>query len=490
MSPGALAAEPSGPWCSGTYADDFAALTARARDFDEHPDAAFSYCTRSRAEYECLSYKSDGAIRHERRSVLAHGTAFAYKRLNGDTLLVTNDHVASWPAVTDAQHPVDGVPAGCKRVSESLTLVDDEQDSYPRDDVPATTLVTDPQLDVAILKAHGELHVLPWKIGHSAALKERNMVEVRGFPLGAFRATSVGKVISAHDHDDQGDWNHDDFVIDALLSAGNSGSPVLAISCATGEYELVGVYHAGYVGGSALNVVIGIDQVRDLMTTLKRAPMTADSSGVPLDGAARGRLAMALGPLHEAFFPFGGQTATVTERADRALVFTLYGKDFPFDARPTLALEDLEVHDAASFGAVGRVWFGTARGLKVPPTGALDTDAQAMLEKLILALRTDAAAHLAFRAAADADSASRQVSDKERKAGRALQRTAAARTDLVQAVVDLAERLGPSTGDRGETLAGVFAEPPSAGAPRPSEVAAAGSSVLEQTRPMKPPGRP
>ena len=35
---------------------------------------------------------------------------------------------------------------------------------------------------------------------------------------------------SEHDHDDYGEWDHDDFVVDALLSAGNSGSPVLAVS--------------------------------------------------------------------------------------------------------------------------------------------------------------------------------------------------------------------------------------------------------------------
>ena len=46
---------------------------------------------------------------------------------------------------------------------------------------------------------------------------------------------------------------------------------MLAVSRVTGEYELVGIFHAGYSQGSALNVVIAIDQVRDLMTTLKRS---------------------------------------------------------------------------------------------------------------------------------------------------------------------------------------------------------------------------
>ena len=120
--------------------------------------------------------------------------------------------------------------------------------------------------------------MLPWKIGRSAALRERNVVEVRGFPLGAFQATNVGKVVSAFDHDSYHEWDHDDFVVDALLSSGNSGSPVLAVSCRTGEFELVGIYHAGYAEGSALNVVVGIDQVRDLLTTLKRTPGRHDNA--------------------------------------------------------------------------------------------------------------------------------------------------------------------------------------------------------------------
>src|SRR5579863_1728202 len=187
------------PFCSGAYADDFGALQSTARDFDRHPEATFSYCTRNSAIYECISYGPDGAVRRERTRAIMHGTAFAYRQQGNDTLLLTNDHVASWPAVTDALHAVDGVPSGCKKISESLTLVDDESDSYARDDVTLSTVVTDPQLDVAVLRAHAPLQVMRWKVGSSAALRERNVVEVRGFPLGAFRATNVGKVIVAHD---------------------------------------------------------------------------------------------------------------------------------------------------------------------------------------------------------------------------------------------------------------------------------------------------
>ena len=276
-------------YCNGAYAEDLSALSADARATETRV-SPYSYAVRTGATYECVSYGSDGNLKTTRASVQAYGTAFGYRHDGADTLLLTNEHVAEWPAVTDDEHPVDGVAAGCKRVSDTLKIVDDDHDDYAADDIALTRVVVDPALDVAILRARQKLEILPWRIGKSAALVARDVVEVRGFPLGEFRATNVGKVVSAYAHDEQGDWNHDDFVVDALLSPGGSGSPVLAVSCKTGELELVGIFHAHYSAGSALNVVIAIDQVRDLMTTLKRTPpVTAPE--IELDAAARTRLA-------------------------------------------------------------------------------------------------------------------------------------------------------------------------------------------------------
>ena len=58
-------------------------------------------------------------------------------------------------------------------------------------------------------------------------------------------------------------------MVDALLSAGNSGSPVFAVSCRTSEPELVGVFHAGYAEAAALNVVVAVDQLREELDTLR-----------------------------------------------------------------------------------------------------------------------------------------------------------------------------------------------------------------------------
>ena len=458
IAPSALAgpeAKPlsAGPMCTGAYADDFSSLSPQAREFDRRPEAVFSYCVRNTAIYECLSYGGDGSIRREKRKAVLHGTAFAYRRQGGDTLLLTNDHVAAWPAVTDKQHAVDDVPAGCKKISESLALVDDEHDRYALDDIPVTRVVTDPQLDIAVLKAHSELQVMRWKVGRSANLGERDVVEVRGFPLGAFRATNVGTVVSLHDHDEFGDWDHDDFVVDALLSAGNSGSPVLAVSCATGEYELVGIFHAGYTEGSALNVVVGIDQVRDLMTTLKRSSRDPEVAGGAPSGAARAQLEAGLGAETEMFFSFGSLVAEVLGRPGHGLFFIVFPHEFPRTHTPILVVEDLASTDPLAFGTMGRLWFGGLHGLKPYDRATLDPGAAADVGRALDALRSDAAAELAYRSAGEAATSSRQSADKLAKMAQTLTKAAASRADLVQTVADLADRLGPGPGVRGQSMA-------------------------------------
>ena len=420
------------PYCSGEYAEDLNALSPRAHDL-EAKTGTYSYAVRTSATYECVSYGSDGNLKRTRVAATAYGTAFGYRRDGGDTLLLTNDHVAEWPAVTDGDHALDGVPSGCKRVADSLAIVDDDHDDYAADDIPLTRVVADPLLDVAILRAHAGLGVIPWRVGKSAALVARDAVEVRGFPLGEFRATNVGKVISAYDHDDQGDWNHDDFVVDALLTSGGSGSPVLAVSCKTGELELVGIFHAHYSGASALNVVIAIDQVRDLMTTLKRSPH-ADPSGEP-DSAARTRLTAAIRTSADPpFFAVGSLVASVTARDDGTLVFSLYPADFPRSTHALLVIDDQTppADDAKSFGKLGAV---------TPAAADLDAETQASLAHALALLRQDALAMFDYRASAASATSSREAFERTARQRRALQRMLDGQHDAAQSLVDLAGKL-------------------------------------------------
>jgi serine protease Do len=453
-----------GPFCAGDYAEDLSVLTARAHAFDHQPEAQFSYCLRNTATYECLSYSADGSVRHTRKHAVLHGTGFAYKKQNGETLLVTNDHVADYPQVTDEEHPVEGVPVGCKKTAETLRIVDNESDAYERDDIALTRVVADPQLDIAILRAHAPLQTLPWKIGRSAALKARNVVEVRGFPLGAFRATNVGKVVSAYDHDDYKEWDHVDFVIDALLSPGNSGSPVMAVSCKTGEFELVGVFHAEYTRGSALNVVVGIDQVRELMTTFKRAPRAHTEDGQALGSREREQLRNAARSYIEPFFPFGPLPAVVRDRSDGALIFELFSRDFPLKSHPLLVLEELPSEQG--FGEPGRVWFGGPHGLKGYARADLDADAQAQVVRVSDALRRDALAAFAYRASLLDAGATRERFEQASRLERQLARMAASRRDLATGVTELAERLSPRAGEQAASLAEPLAPAPLGHAPQ------------------------
>ena len=454
------------PFCAGEYADDLSALSAAAREFDR-ARKPYTFCIRTTAVYECPYYSSDGALRRIRKKVVAHGTGFGLRREGNDSLVVTNEHVAEWPPVTDREHVVEGVPSGCRRVSDAIRIVDDESDAYDRDDVPLSRVVSDPQLDISVLRARTSLPVMPWKIGRSAALRERNAVDVRGFPLGVLRTTNVGKVTSAYEHDSEREWDHDDFVIDALLSPGNSGSPVFAVSCRTGEFELVGVYHAGYVRGSALNVVVGIDQVRELIEKLKRTPRPRQDLAATMDVGARTRIAEWARTSAGAAFPFGATFATASLRADGALVFAIMGRDFPVRSVPVLVIEDLPA-DAETFGHAGRVWAGNGSGLRQVDRAGLEGDAQGQLAKVLDALRRDAAVAASYRAAARVQPSTREKWEATSRLERTVRKLSDTRQDLSQTALDLADRLSPGDVEYKVLFSEALAPPPP-----PPEMAAA-----------------
>ena len=470
-APRAAAADPPAA-CPGDYAEDLSVLSPHARTIDDAA-ASYSHAVRTSATYECVSYGSDGNLKRTRSSALAYGTAFGYRRDGNDTLLLTNEHVADWPAVTDEDHPVDGIAAGCKRVADSLKIVDDDHDDYAADDIPLTRVVVDPILDVAVLRAHARLEIIPWKIGRSAALAARNVVQVKGYPLGEFQATNVGKVVSPYDRDTQGVRNHDDFIVDALLTSGGSGSPVFAVSCKTGEFELVGIFHARYVRASALNVVVAIDQVRDLMATLKRSPRPADRSP-ELDAAARGRLFDAIrADPDPPYFSVGPLVASLHVRRDGALVFAVFASDFPRTPGPLLAVEDLAVADPGEFGALGAVYLGGPAGLHAYSTTDSEAEVHALLSRLLIALRESAIAAFDYRSAKRTAAESRSAFDRAASRRRVVERTLDAERDTAQAIVDLVGRESAKVAGAALGLADVMEAQPRGTTPPPAPIASA-----------------
>ncbi len=454
--------------CTGEFADAILALAPHAREFERLPEANYSYCVRNTAIFECPYYGPDGKLRRRNVTVVAHGTAFAYREKNDEFYLLTNEHVASWPSVSDEDHEVAGVPPGCKKVDEQLRLVRDQSDDYEPGQIPVVRVASDVQLDTAILKSRQKLNLMPYRFGRSALLKSGNVVEIRGYPLGLLQATNFGKVVSAYDHDREKGWDHVDFVVDALVSRGNSGSPVLAISCRTGELELVGLFHAAYRDSPALNVVVGIDQLREFMETFKRTRPVRSGEDVPLTAEARGALVTALTkkdglPL----FRLGDRLARAQLDPENAIVFDVFGDGFPTRDGVAVSLRDSPGEGPGSLEA-----FGIDRGdgrLRWVRTEAADAESQDLARRLLDLARRQLLRTLAFREASQLAKGSREANRHASDLLKQLERARADGNELLRSMVDVASRLPePAAAEAGSAPVETPQAPDAAvGVPRP-----------------------
>jgi len=359
---------PAATLCDGDYADSVPA--ARASEILDGVKDQFVFAIRNIATYERVYYGRDGKLRRNYIRSVVHGTGFAYEVKDGETLIVTNEHVANRPDVTDDEHPVEGVPPGSKKVREQLKIVRDEEDDYEPGHVALKLALSDSASDIAIVKAHKILPVMPFRIGRSSALRPGNLVQVRGFPLGAFAAVNVGKVVNPYTEDTERGWSHTDFVVDALLSAGNSGSPVFAVNCRTSAPELVGVFHAGYSDAAALNVVVSIDQLREELETL-RVPKRGGGLHSEITAQDRDRVVKELfaDQTHTLTFPFGNRIATVRLADPSTLRFSILDDDYPLVVKEGVTLVDR-----------GMNGFGTLDGIVVNVDGVPAEAAPALLE--------------------------------------------------------------------------------------------------------------
>jgi len=318
--------------CPGTYANSTMSIAPSVARFESQPGQAFVYCLRSTATYEIAYYGRDSKLKQRFLKRTAHGTGFAYRWTGQETLLLTNHHVTTWPEVTDEENMVEGVPAGARRVSETLKIVRSDEDDFEPGFIPLSRVVTDPSLDASVVKTRTHLNIIPYAVGSSAALRTGNIVEVRGYPLGAFAASNVGKVTNPFVEDLDGAWNHTDVALDALVNRGNSGSPVLAVSCVTGEYELVGLFHAGYREGEAMNLAVGIDEVRPLMDKLQARPRQTKPEVAVMTPEGRAALASMLsseGAIQQ--MRFGRHLAQVQLNDGDTFTFRIYSDTYPAD---------------------------------------------------------------------------------------------------------------------------------------------------------------
>jgi serine protease Do len=457
--------------CEGEYADSLQIQSVRTRDLEQGPRSQYSYLIRSTAKYECPFFGPDGKLRRRRVQASELGSAFAYEVSGGETYLMTNEHVAVWPEVTDSMHRIDGVADGCKRVEDKLRIVRDERDDFEPGQIALTRVAVDPLLDAAILKAGQRLTILPYKIGKSAGLRQGNAVAVRGFPLGVMQAVSSGKVVNPYDRDQEQGWDHVDFVIDALLSEGNSGSPVLAASCRSRELELVGVYHAGYKGHGALNVVVGIDQLSEFMRKKRRIPRAIAAEGSPgaVGMVERGRVKEALGAGTLPLFDLGGLVVRVETAADGVLLYHVYGRQFPLDDRRVAVVEDLP--KTAAFGELGRLWVLGPTGWREWKPTALGADERDLLARVADTIRLQVLHTLDYRHAL-ANPSSPDERRRGREVSRSIARDVPLARDLATSLLETADRL--SSAGRDATAAAV-PPAPSSSPPAPSPLPVRGA---------------
>ncbi len=457
--------------CEGEYADSLQIQSVRTRDLEQGPRSQYSYLIRSTAKYECPFFGPDGKLRRRRVQASELGSAFAYEVSGGETYLMTNEHVAVWPEVTDSMHRIDGVADGCKRVEDKLRIVRDERDDFEPGQIALTRVAVDPLLDAAILKAGQRLTILPYKIGKSAGLRQGNAVAVRGFPLGVMQAVSSGKVVNPYDRDQEQGWDHVDFVIDALLSEGNSGSPVLAASCRSRELELVGVYHAGYKGHGALNVVVGIDQLAEFMRKKRRIPRAIAAEGSPgaMGLVERNRVKEALGAGTLPLFDLGGLVVRAETAADGVLLYHVYGRQFPLDDRRVAVVEDLP--KTAAFGELGRLWVLGPTGWREWKQTALGADERDLLARVADTIRLQVLHTLDYRHAL-ANPGSPDERRRGREVSRSIARDVPLARDLATSLLETADRL--SSAGRDATAAAVPAAP-SSSPPAPSPLPVRGA---------------
>jgi serine protease Do len=395
-APAAPAPAPRGgggaPFCSGEYADFLTAMSRDTRTFEASAASGYTYCIRTTATYEHVFYAKGGELRRRYVRHVRHGTGFAYQKKDGAWYVATNEHVASHPLVTEADSDVEGVPAGARKVRETVRIVASESDDDEPSQVPLDKVLSDEDLDLAVLKTSRPLNVMPYRIGHSSALRVGNAVQVRGYPLGVFAASNSGRVISVAQPDHERGWNHEDFAVDALLNAGNSGSPVFAVSCRTGELELVGIYHAGYKDAQALNVVVSVDQLRRALETLQTRPR--EQADDPVDRKA---LVARLRASPGAFvMPFGDRTVRVDVTGD-TVRFGLLDAEYPLTTSVQVGVVD-RGGDLASPAALQ---LPRRFGDQEIPWVALDPGLHDAAQRLHDGLWRQLAAVLAFRAGED-----------------------------------------------------------------------------------------
>src|SRR5207245_3755064 len=158
------------------------------------------------------------------------------------------------------------------------------------------------------------------------------------------------------------------------------GSPLLPVSWRTWLPELVGVLLAGYAEAAALNVVVGFDQLREELDTL-RVPRRDGWLRSEFTAQDRDRVVKELfaEQSRTLIFPFGGR-AVLAQLADPgALRFAVLDDDYPMVTREALALVD---RSQSGFGTLDTIVVLVDGAPAGGPGSALEPEMRDHFEKL------------------------------------------------------------------------------------------------------------
>ncbi|MCX7957454.1 MAG: serine protease [Deltaproteobacteria bacterium] len=330
--------------CSGRYSDNPDVLKREILEFEKSRKSNYSVCIRNTTTYEQIFYSEDGRVNKRLIKYVIHGTAFPFEKQGERVYFLTNEHVANQPLVTTENNRLEGVPFGAKKVNEVIKIVQNENDTFEKNFIELKITAIAPELDAAILEGKVNIEPIPYKTGSSSELRTGNIVMIKGFPLGIFNASNTGKVININVEDNDGDWHHTDFIVDAQLNTGQSGSPVFAINCESGEYELVGLYHAFYSEGKGLNLVVGIDEILDFIRDKKSIIPNPQKELSFLNTQEQFKIiSYLLDNRNLKLFQFGDNFFNVVLLKDRTIIIEVFTERFPTYTVPVFAIVDRHI---------------------------------------------------------------------------------------------------------------------------------------------------
>jgi len=206
---------------------------------------------------------------------LAHATATIFNQTeNNITYLLTNYHVVNEKDL-DIQRVKNETSLGPQFLFRGyiFSLVDNAYDRDISDDIPIELFKTNEEKDMAYFSTRDlDVESKMWKYGDSDRLEIGDFVYAITYPASTLRYVTQGIVGSLQNLEDGSGYLIDDsdFIIDATVSPGGSGGPVLAINSITGDLELVGIFHKYFDVANDMNSIIPINKIKkDLEDMLK-----------------------------------------------------------------------------------------------------------------------------------------------------------------------------------------------------------------------------